>query len=176
MVQALVLLVFLGLIQLAYGLYLRNSLIDVASAASRRAALVGGNEDEGKRRALELISRSFGHTYPARVTVTKKPVEVAGSGGTGAEAGATVGQVDAAAIARVSPLDRGVWQSVTVRIEAPLPLLGPIGPSGGVVATATTILPGEGRNGGTGAGIGEGIRSGEGGTSGGDDSLGSRGD
>ena len=54
LVGALVITVFVALLQVALGVYARNVLTDAAGDGARRAALVGGTEAEARQRGQTL--------------------------------------------------------------------------------------------------------------------------
>lgn len=104
MVQALVVFVFLALMQLAYALYVRNTVLDIASQSARRGALIGGSDAEAAARARQLLAQYLSPSYPATVTVHRQPMQ----------------------------LGDGHGQLITVSVTAQLPVLGPLGPRAGI--------------------------------------------
>ena len=73
MVGALVIVVFVALLQVALGVYARNVLTDAAGDGARRAALVGGTEDEARRRVQTLSDAALRRGYVDTVTVSRVP-------------------------------------------------------------------------------------------------------
>ncbi|MDO5721439.1 MAG: ABC transporter [Actinomycetaceae bacterium] len=75
LVQVMVVIVLLGLLQLAYVLHIRNLTLDAASEGARRAALAGATLDEGEQRARDLIEASLGKARIGEVKATEVQVE-----------------------------------------------------------------------------------------------------
>lgn len=100
MVGALLTLMFVGVIQLALVLHVRNTLVDCASEGARHGALADRTPADGAARTRELIATSLSPRYADDVTA------------------ATI-VLDGVAV-------------VEVRVEAPLPVVGLLGPSRGV--------------------------------------------
>ena len=73
MVGALVIVVFVALLQVALGVYARNVLTDAAGDGARRAARVGGNEAEARRRVQTLSDAALRRGYVDTVTVSRVP-------------------------------------------------------------------------------------------------------
>ena len=73
MVGALVIVVFVALLQVALGGYARNVLTDAAGDGARRAALVGGTEAEARRRVQTLSDAALRRGYVDTVTVSRVP-------------------------------------------------------------------------------------------------------
>ena len=73
MVGALVIVVFVALLQVALGVYARNVLTDAAGDGARRAALVGGTEAEARRRVPTLSDAALRRGYVDTVTVSRVP-------------------------------------------------------------------------------------------------------
>ena len=73
MVGALVIVVFVALLQVALGVYARNVLADAAGDGARRAALVGGTEAEARRRVQTLSDAALRRGYVDTVTVSRVP-------------------------------------------------------------------------------------------------------
>ena len=73
MVGALVIVVFVALLQVALGVYARNVLTDAAGDGARRAALVGGTEAEARRRVQTLSDAALRRGYVDTVTVSRVP-------------------------------------------------------------------------------------------------------
>ena len=73
MVGALVIVVFVALLQVALGDYARNVLTDAAGDGARRAALVGGTEAEARRRVQTLSDAALRRGYVDTVTVSRVP-------------------------------------------------------------------------------------------------------
>ena len=73
MVGALVVFVFVALLQVTLGVYARNVLTDAAGDGARRAALVGGTEAEAQQRVRVLSDAALRHGYVDTVTVSRVP-------------------------------------------------------------------------------------------------------
>ena len=73
MVGALVIVVFVALLQVALGVYARNVLTDAAGDGARRAALVGGTEAEARQRVQVLTDAALRRGYVDTVTVSRVP-------------------------------------------------------------------------------------------------------
>ena len=73
LVGALVIVVFVALLQVALGVYARNVLTDAAGDGARRAALVGGTEAEARRRVQTLSDAALRRGYVDTVTVSRVP-------------------------------------------------------------------------------------------------------
>ncbi len=73
MVGALVIVVFVALLQVALGVYARNVLTDAAGDGARRAALVGGTETEARQRVRVLTDAALRRGYVDTVTVSRVP-------------------------------------------------------------------------------------------------------
>ena len=71
MVGALVIVVFVALLQVALGVYARNVLTDAAGDGARRAALVGGTEAEARQRVQVLTDAALRRGYVDTVTVAR---------------------------------------------------------------------------------------------------------
>ncbi|MBV7363525.1 hypothetical protein KRX54_03650 [Actinomycetaceae bacterium TAE3-ERU4] len=117
LVQALVLFVILGLIQLGYVLYVRNTLIDIAGQSSRRVALLGGSSQEGQNRARQLLDSYISPSYTPRIKISQRIVS-----------------------------DREKQQNkqqkiVTVEIVGQIPLVGPFGGIGTVTGRGSFVAP-----------------------------------
>ncbi|QWW20612.1 ABC transporter [Schaalia sp. 19OD2882] len=76
MVQVLVVLLFLGAVQLAISLHVRNVSVHAAGEGSRRGALLGGDEGEAVARTLALLDSMLG---PDRASASASRENVAGS-------------------------------------------------------------------------------------------------
>jgi Flp pilus assembly protein TadG len=68
LVGALVTLVFVGVLQLAVVLHVRNTLVDCASEGARYGALADRAPADGARRAISLISQDLSPRYAGDVT------------------------------------------------------------------------------------------------------------
>ncbi|PRY62839.1 TadE-like protein [Knoellia remsis] len=108
MVSALVVFLFMAVLQVGLFLHIRNTLISCASEGARLGARADAEPGMGAVRTRELISSSLSRKYAEDVTV-----------GT-----TTVGGV----------------QVVEVRVSAPLPVIGLIGPSGRLQVTGRAFL------------------------------------
>ncbi len=100
MVGALLTLMFVGVIQLALVLHVRNTLVDCASEGARYGAFADRTPADGAARTRELIVMSLSPRYADDVT-------------------ATTTVLDGVAV-------------VEVRVDAPLPVVGLLGPRRGV--------------------------------------------
>lgn len=69
--SVLVVALGLGLLQLALGLHVRNVLVDAAGEGARRAALLGGSEEEGRARVVDLVSQALTDGYLQQVEVRR---------------------------------------------------------------------------------------------------------
>lgn len=72
MVGALVVLLGMGVVQLALVLYVRNALVSDASEGARLGARAGSSLDEGATRTRELISRDLNGSYAQGVTASRQ--------------------------------------------------------------------------------------------------------
>jgi len=72
MVGGLVVLLGMGIFQLALVLYVRNALISDASEGARLGARAGASLDEGAARARDLIARDLNGSYAQGVTATRQ--------------------------------------------------------------------------------------------------------
>lgn len=70
MVSGLVLLLGVGVFQLALVLYVRNTLISCASEGARLGARLGATPDDGAARSRDLISRSLSTAYAQGVVAS----------------------------------------------------------------------------------------------------------
>ena len=70
MVSALVLVLGIGVLQLALLLHVRNTLVSCASEGARLGARLGAAPDEGVGRTRDLIGRSLNPSYAQSVTQT----------------------------------------------------------------------------------------------------------
>ncbi len=100
LVGGLVTLMFVGVIQLAVVLHVRNTLVDCASEGARYGGLADRSPAQGAARTRELIALSLSSRYAEDVT-----------------AGSTL--VDGVPV-------------VEVRVSAPLPVIGLLGPGSGI--------------------------------------------
>ena len=73
MVGALVITVFVALLQVTLGVYARNVLTDAAGDGARRAALVGGTEAEARQRVQVLSDAALRRGYVDTVTISRVP-------------------------------------------------------------------------------------------------------
>jgi hypothetical protein len=72
MVGGLVVLLGMGVLQLALVLYVRNALISDASEGARLGARAGASLDEGAARTRELITRDLNGSYAQGVTAARQ--------------------------------------------------------------------------------------------------------
>jgi len=103
MVGALLTLLFVGVVQLAVVLHVRNTLVDCASEGARYGAFADRTAADGAARARELIGLSLSQRYADDVTATTTVLD-----------GVPV---------------------VEVRVSAPLPVVGLLGPTTGITVT-----------------------------------------
>jgi hypothetical protein len=75
LVGTLVTFVFLGVVQLATVLHVRNTMIDCASEGARFGALAGSELDAGARRTRELIAADLSATYAEDVVARRATVD-----------------------------------------------------------------------------------------------------
>ena len=73
MVGALVITVFVALLQVTLGVYARNVLTDAAGDGARRAVLVGGTEAEARQRVQVLSDAALRRGYVDAVTISRVP-------------------------------------------------------------------------------------------------------
>lgn len=76
LVAAVVTLLFLGIVQLAMVLHVRNTLIDCAAEGARYGGLADRTPEQGAERTRELIGRTLSARYAERVSAGA--VEVSG--------------------------------------------------------------------------------------------------
>jgi hypothetical protein len=107
LVGSLVTFVFLGVVQLATVLHVRNTLIDCAVEGARFGALAGSAPDAGARRTRELIEADLSTAYAENVVAGRATVD-------------------------------GL-ETVEVRVEAPLPVIGLFGVGDIVTVTGHAI-------------------------------------
>ncbi|WP_421084618.1 TadE family protein [Rothia nasimurium] len=109
MVSALVILMFLGVLQVAFAMFTKNVIQDAASQGARYGAMVDRTPQDGADRTRELLTAVLPDDYAADVThsVTQW---------------------------------HGV-NAVQIRVEAPIPLLGPFGLNSRWEVTGHAILP-----------------------------------
>jgi Flp pilus assembly protein TadG len=69
MVSGLLLLLALGLVQLALALHVRNTVIDAAAEGARFGSLADRTPADGAARASELITTAIGASYAQDVSV-----------------------------------------------------------------------------------------------------------
>jgi hypothetical protein len=72
MVGGLVVLLGMGVFQLALVLYVRNALISDASEGARLGARAGASLDEGAARTRDLITRDLNGSYAQGVTAARQ--------------------------------------------------------------------------------------------------------
>ncbi len=96
-------LLFLGVVQVALILHVRNTLIDAAGEGARYGALAGRAPADGAARTADLIGQSLSARFAEDVTVSVEPVAAVAPGAPGSEV-------------------------VVVSVRAPLPLIGLVGP------------------------------------------------
>lgn len=103
MVSALVVFVFLAVMQIGLALHVRNTLTLAASEGARAAARLDASTETGVGRAREMVTASLSARFAGDISAGHDVVD-------------------------------GV-QVVVVTIRAPLPVVGPIGPAGGLTVT-----------------------------------------
>ncbi len=106
LVGALLTLLLVAVLQLGLVVHVRNTLVDCASEGARLGARADRQPADGADRARDLVAAELSRGFAGRLS------------GVGA-----------------SRVDRGGVQVVEVRLHAPLPLVGLIGPSGGLTVT-----------------------------------------
>jgi TadE-like protein len=72
MVGGLVVLLGMGVFQLALVLYVRNALVSDASEGARLCARAGASLDEGAARTRDLIARDLNASYAQGVSVARR--------------------------------------------------------------------------------------------------------
>lgn len=97
MVTTLVLVLVIGVLQLALGLYVRNVLVDAAGDGARHGALAGATFADAEARTRDIIALTLAPGYAQSV--------------------------------RVDRVVRDGTPLVRVSVEAPLPVIGLIGPA-----------------------------------------------
>ena len=107
LVGALVLLLTLGVVQVALVLHVRNVLTDCASEGARYGALEGNDPADGSARTMELATQSLSAAYAQDVSA--------------------------------STVERDGVELVEVRVTAPLPLVGLLGPGGRLSVTGHAV-------------------------------------
>ena len=103
LVGGLLTLLFLSIVQLGLVVHVRNTLIDCAAEGARYGARAGRAPADGIARTRELVAQELSAGYAARLS-----------------------EVSAGVVERSGVL------AVEVRVRAPLPLVGLVGPSGEV--------------------------------------------
>lgn len=103
MVSALVVFVFLGVMQVGLALHVRNTLTLAASEGARAAARLDASPEIGVARAREVVTGSLSSRFAQDISAAPATVD-------------------------------GV-RVVVVTIRAPIPVIGPIGPSDGLTVT-----------------------------------------
>lgn len=74
LVVALLVVLALGVVQLALALHVRNTVADAAAEGARYAALADVPASAGAERAEELIATALGGGYPAAASATETSV------------------------------------------------------------------------------------------------------
>ncbi len=98
----------LGVVQLAYALWVRTILIDAAGEGARYAALLDGDLASGEARARLVAATAVSDAF-----------------------------VDASS----ATVDREAgYDVVVVELVAPVPVLGPLGPSGTMTVTGRAVV------------------------------------
>lgn len=106
LVGGLLTLLFVSLVQLGLLVHVRNTLIDCAAEGARYGARAGRSPQDAVARTRELVRSELSAGYAARLD-----------------------DVSAGAV------DHGGVASVEVRITAPLPVVGLVGPTGSLTVT-----------------------------------------
>lgn len=107
LVGTLLTLLFVAVVQVGLVVHVRNTLVDCAAEGARWGARADRTPQDGAARARELVAAELSAGFADRL----------GSG------------VSAAVV------DRGGVQVVEVQITAPLPLVGLVGPGGGLTVS-----------------------------------------
>lgn len=110
LVGGLLTLVFVSVVQLGLVLHVRSTIIDCTAEGARAGALAGSSPAEGVQRLKELLAHDLGTAYAARVHVT-------------AAGRTSVGGLDV----------------VEMTVSAPTPVVGLVGPAGGLTVTAHAV-------------------------------------
>jgi hypothetical protein len=113
MVGGLVVLLGMGIVQLALVLYVRNALISDASEGARLGARAGASLGEGAERTRDLITRDLNGSYAQAVTASRQTTTSAGV------------------------------QVVEVTVSAPVPVIGLVGPTGVMTVTGRAFQEGQ---------------------------------
>ncbi|MCR6689429.1 TadE/TadG family type IV pilus assembly protein [Cellulomonas sp.] len=71
LVGGLVVVLVLGIVQLALALHVRNVLVDSASEGARYGALLGRTPADGAQRTRELVTGALSASYASDVTSTR---------------------------------------------------------------------------------------------------------
>lgn len=79
MVSALLIAVFLGILQLTFALHVRNTLMDAAASGARYGTLADRGPGDGVHRTQELISGSLSDKFISNVQAT--PISLGGTPG-----------------------------------------------------------------------------------------------
>lgn len=106
LVGALLTILFVAVLQLGLVVHVRNTLIDCAAEGARLGARADRTPADGAARAQQLVSAELSRSFAGRLTRVRAGV-----------------------------VDRGGVQVVEVTMRAPLPLIGLVGPSGGLTVT-----------------------------------------
>lgn len=75
LVSALLTLMFVGVLQLALALHVRNTLVDAAGEGARRGALVGREPADAVERTRELVRSSLSDRLAEDVSATTETVD-----------------------------------------------------------------------------------------------------
>ena len=78
MVSAMVVLLFLGVLQIAFAMFTKNVVQDAASQGARYGALLDRQPEDGGARAIELLYSVLPDSYQADVTTVFVKVGEAG--------------------------------------------------------------------------------------------------
>lgn len=112
MVGGLVVLLGMGIVQLALVLYVRNALISDASEGARLGARAGASLEEGTARTRDLVTRDLNSSYAQGVVAARRTTAA------------------------------GV-QVVEVTVNAPVPVVGLVGPTGAMTVTGRAFQEGQ---------------------------------
>jgi len=104
LVGSLLTLLFVSVLQVALVVHVHNTLVDCAAEGARWGARAGRTPDDGADRARDLVAAELSRGYAARLA----------------------GRISS------EQVDRGGVRVIQVRIRAPLPLIGLVGPAGGL--------------------------------------------
>lgn len=108
MISALMLVLALGVFQLAFALHVRVTLIDCAGEGARAAAAVGADLQVAKDRTRTLINTALHSSYSSDIST--------------------------------AVVEREGIELLEVTVQAPLPMIGFIGPGSGLTVTGHAVI------------------------------------